>query len=120
MEEGYAAPLFHSQFSILSSEGSRARLAWPLAARASASRTRVAVQSGWRDQRSAASAAACGAAAEVPANGCSGRQRLGKGTVAVRSGLGAGPLGPCELYAWRFPFSSTAPTATTTAPSPGN
>src|SRR5262249_1529011 len=50
----------------------------------------------WRAQTRAARAAACGAAAEVPANG-RGRQLLGKGTVATNSGFVPLRLGPHAL-----------------------
>src|SRR5262249_45826662 len=73
----------------------------------------------WLDHSTAASAAACGAAAEVPANG-RGRHRLGNGTTAIRSGLGCFELGPHELYETRCCSASTAPTATTSGPSAGN
>src|SRR5262245_9755441 len=84
----------------------------------SAARIWRAFQLGWRDQSSAASAPACGAAAEVPAKGRP-RQRLGKGTVATKSGFTAPYFEPHELYATRRPDASTAPTATTSEPSPG-
>src|SRR5262249_29115872 len=64
-------------------------------------------------------AAACGAAADVPENGF-GRDTLGKGTAATRSGLGCREFGPHELYVRRLPSASTAPTAMTSGPSPGN
>ena len=58
--------------------------------------TWAAVQSGLRAHSSAAIAAACGAAAEVPAK-ARGRHKLGKGTSATRSGFGNLELGPQEL-----------------------
>src|SRR5262249_50492815 len=82
-------------------------------------RTSLAVSAGFFPHTSAASAAACGAAADVPENACSGRHALGNGTTAHRSGLAQVPLGPHELYVCRLPLPSTAPTATTSAPSPG-
>ena len=75
-------------------------------------------QSGCCDHTSAANPAACGAAADVPAKGRA-RHRLGNGTIATRSGLGTREFGPHELYAMRSPRASTAPTASTCAPSPG-
>ena len=65
-------------------------------ARRMAAVTCSAVQAGWRDHHRAASAAAWGAAAEVPEKG-RGRHRLGMGIGATRSGLGAFEFGPHEL-----------------------
>src|SRR6516165_12067722 len=78
----------------------------------------AAVQLGRLDHRTAANPAACGAAADVPANGRS-RHRLGNGTVATKSGFGSREFGPHELYGTRSPLAFTAPTVTTCAPSPG-
>jgi hypothetical protein len=80
-------------------------------------RTLPAVNSGWRDQKTAANPAACGAAADVPPNG-SDRHELANGTGATRSGLGDDELGPQELYDARRP-PSHAPTVSHAGLSPG-
>src|SRR3954447_7487472 len=82
-------------------------------------RTRSGVQSGFRPRHRAASPAACGAAADVPANALP-RQAVGTGTGATKSGFGVAEFGPHELYTARRPDASTAPTATNSAPSAGN
>jgi 4-amino-4-deoxy-L-arabinose transferase-like glycosyltransferase len=100
------------------SQGAEARSGGRAAARRAAP-TWLALHPGRRDQTRAARAAACGAAADVPANGCSSRQAQGNGTAATRSGLTGLAALPQELYANRRPRRSTAPTAITSGPSPG-
>jgi len=83
------------------------------------SRSCGALQSAWRDQTRAASAAACGAAAEVPAKGrAAPTTREGHRRHEVRFGPAPlGTAGSCTPGAGRP--HPTAPTARTSGPSPG-